>query len=161
MFVAELFVYRSLMPASADAVYAWHARPDALTKLTPPWESARVVERTGGIEQPGSRVKIQLRIGPLKQTWTAEHTEYQPGRMFRDVMVSGPFRSWQHTHLFIPETASSSWLEDRVKYEFPLSWFGRIVGGAYTRRRLTRMFAWRHRVTQEALQRENSSSTSW
>lgn len=159
LLVAELFVYRSLMPASAETVYAWHARPDALTRLTPPWENACVVESSGGIEQPGSRVKIQLRIGPLKQTWTAEHTEYQPGRMFRDVMVSGPFRSWQHTHLFVPETESSSWLEDRVEYEFPLGWFGKIVGGGYTRRRLARMFAWRHRVTHEALQQENSSPT--
>src|ERR1700737_919788 len=57
--VRELFVYRSQMPASADDVYAWHAKPDALTRLTPPWENARVIERTGSIEQLGSRVKIR------------------------------------------------------------------------------------------------------
>jgi hypothetical protein len=42
-------------------VYAWHTKPEALTQLTPPWENARFVERTGSIEQPGSRVKIRLR----------------------------------------------------------------------------------------------------
>ncbi len=78
--VRELFVFRSLMPASADATYAWHAQPDALTRLTPPRESARVVEHTGRIDQPGARVKIELRIGPLAQAWTAEPTGSQAGR---------------------------------------------------------------------------------
>jgi ligand-binding SRPBCC domain-containing protein len=108
--VSELFIYRTQMPASADVVYTWHAKPDALTRLTPPRENARVIERTGSIEQPGSRVKIRLRVGPLLQTWTAEHTACEPGRMFRDVMVDGPLRRWEHTHLFIPDGQDKSWL---------------------------------------------------
>jgi hypothetical protein len=149
--VNELFAYRSQMPASADDVYAWHARPDALTQLIPPWENARVIDSTGSIEQPGSRVKIQLRVGPFLPTWTSEHTACQPGRMFRDVMIAGPFRRWEHTHLFIPHGQNNSWLEDRVEYEFLLGWFGKLIGGAYTKRRLSRMFAWRHRVTAGAV----------
>jgi hypothetical protein len=156
--VSELFVYRSQIPASANAVYDWHARPDALTRLTPPWENARVIEQTGGIENVGSRVKISLRVGPFSQTWTAEHTACEPGRMFRDVMISGPFRRWEHTHLFIPNGENSSWLEDRVEYEFPLGWLGKLFGGAYTRRRLTRMFEFRHRVTAQAFHQKSAKS---
>ncbi len=149
--MSELFVHRSSMPASAEAVYAWHAKPDALTRLTPPWENARVIEQTGGIDQLGSRVKIRVRVGPITQVWTAEHTACEPGRMFRDVMISGPFRRWEHTHLFTSDGANSSWLEDRVEYEFPLGWLGKLVGGAYTQRRLALMFEFRHRVTTEAV----------
>lgn len=149
--MSELFVYRSRMPASADAVYAWHAEPEALTRLTPPWENAHVIEQTGGIAQVGSRVKIRVRVGPITQVWTAEHTACEPGRMFQDTMISGPFRRWVHTHLFIPDGPNSSWLEDRVEYEFPLGWLGKVVGGAYTRRRLSRMFEFRHHVTAEAV----------
>ena len=148
--MSERFVYRSKIPATAKAVYDWHALPDALTLLTPPWENARVMEQTGGIEDVGSRVKIRLRVGPFSQTWTAEHTACEPGRMFRDVMISGPFRSWEHTHLFIPQGENCSLLEDRVEYEFPLGWLGKLLGGYYTRKRLTRMFEFRHRVTLQA-----------
>jgi ligand-binding SRPBCC domain-containing protein len=147
----ELFVHRSHMAASAQALYDFHAEPDALQRLTPPWENAKVVEQTGGIEDLGSQVKIQLRVGPITQTWTAEHAACEPGKMFRDAMISGPFRKWEHTHLFIPDGQNASWLEDRVEYEFPLGWLGKLVAGAYTRRRLTRMFEYRHRVTAEAL----------
>jgi ligand-binding SRPBCC domain-containing protein len=149
--MSELFVYRSRMPVSAQALYDFHARPDALQRLTPPWENAKVVEQTGGIEDIGSRVKIQLRVGPIKQTWTAEHAACEPGHMFRDVMVSGPFRRWEHTHLFTSDGESSSFLEDRVEYEFPLGGLGKLFAGAYTRRRLARMFEYRHKITAEAL----------
>ena len=143
--MTQTFIYRSKMPAPADAVYRFHAEPDALERLTPPWEKARVVSRTGGIEQLGSRVTLRLSLGPLSKNWVAEHTACEPGKMFRDEMVSGPFHKWKHTHRFLPESATSSWLEDQVEYELPLGWLGGSFGRGYTRRRLQRMFAWRHK----------------
>jgi uncharacterized protein len=149
--MTEIFKFRSRIPASAAEVYRFHAEPDALERLTPPWEKARVVARTGSIEQRGSRTTLRVSVGPFSQDWVAEHSECVPGRMFRDVMLSGPFRRWEHTHEFLPDTPDSSWLEDRVEYEFPLGWLGNLIGGAYTRRRLQRMFAWRHKVTSDLL----------
>jgi ligand-binding SRPBCC domain-containing protein len=149
--MSEVFVFRSRMPASAEEVYRFHAEPDALERLTPPWEKARVVARTGGIEQAGSRTTLRVSVGPFSQDWIAEHRACEPGKMFRDVMVSGPFRRWEHTHEFQGETENSSWMEDRVDYEFPLGWLGRWIGGAYTRRRLQAMFEWRHKKTAEIL----------
>jgi ligand-binding SRPBCC domain-containing protein len=149
--LSEKFAYRSRLNASAETVYRWHALPDALQRLTPPWEKAEVLEQTGSIEQIGSRVGIRVGIGPISQIWTSEHTACDPGRMFEDSMVSGPFRRWVHTHLFIADGQGASWLEDRVEYEIPFGWLGRIVAGAYIKKRLGRMFAWRHRRTAEAL----------
>jgi len=149
--MGDMFIFRSRMPASADRAYAWHAQPEALSRLTPPWENATVYEQTGGIEDLGSRVKIRLKIGPLSQTWVAEHTAFERGRMFRDVMVSGPFKKWEHTHLFEPHGANASWLEDRVEYQMPFGWLGQTFGGWYARKRLTRMFTWRHAVTAKAV----------
>ena len=149
--MSEIFTFRSHMPASAEEVYRLHAEPDALERLTPPWEKVRVVGRTGGIEQPGAQTTFRLSVGPFSQEWIAEHTACVPGKMFRDVMVRGPFRRWEHTHEFQREGADSSWLEDRVEYEFPLGRLGRLVGGVYTQGRLQRMFAWRHKRTVEIL----------
>jgi len=149
--MSQLFTFRSKMPASAEAVYRFHAEPGALERLTPPWEKVRVVARTGGIETPGSRVTLRVSIGPFTQDWIAEHAACEPGKLFRDVMVSSPFRFWEHTHKFIPDTQNSSWLEDTVEYQFPFGWLGQLLAGAYTRRRLQRLFEWRHKVTVEAL----------
>lgn len=149
--MSETFTYRSKMPASAEVVYRFHAEPDALERLTPPWEKAQVVSRTGGIEKPGSKVTLRVSVGPFSQNWIAEHVACEPNKMFRDVMRSGPFRRWEHTHTFLPDTDRTSYLEDTVVYEFPLGWLGKFIGGAYTNRRLQRMFQWRHQTTAEAL----------
>lgn len=149
--MSETFIYRSRMPASAEAVYRFHAEPGALRRLTPPWEKAQVVAETGSFETPGSRVTLRVSVGPFRQDWIAEHVAVEPNRMFKDVMRTGPFRKWEHTHRFIPETDHSSWLEDTVEYEFPLGGLGELFGSTYTRRRLERMFHYRHAVTREDL----------
>ena len=46
--------------------------------------------------------------------------------------------------------AVTSVLRDEVEYELPLGVFGRIVGGAFARRELARLFAYRHLVTRAA-----------
>jgi ligand-binding SRPBCC domain-containing protein len=145
--------FQSRMPASADAVFRWHAEPGAFALLQPPWEKARIIERTGGIGQIGSRMTIRLSFGPFTKDWVAEHTACEPGRMFRDVMRSGPFRRSEHTHLFLPDPddAQASWLEDRTAYQLPLGWLGKLFAGAWTRRKLARLFAYRHRVTAQAV----------
>jgi uncharacterized protein len=149
--MSEIFAYRSKMPASAESVYRFHAEPDALEQLTPPWEKVRLVARTGSIERPGSKVTLRVSVGPFSQNWISEHTACDPKVMFRDVMRSGPFRRWEHTHRFIAETDYSSWLEDTVEYEFPFGWLGKLFGGTYTRWRLQRLFEWRHKTTAEQL----------
>jgi ligand-binding SRPBCC domain-containing protein len=145
-------VFRSRVPASAADVYRWHAQPETFARLQPPWGKAEVIERTGGIEDLGSRFTIRLKIGPFKQDWITEHIAFETGRMFEDIMISGPFHSWDHTHAFLqdPSDPHSSWLEDRIKYELPLGWLGKYVAGSWTHKRLRRIFAWRHRVTIEA-----------
>jgi uncharacterized protein (TIGR01777 family) len=135
------------LPASAWEAFRWHARPGALERLTPPWEEVSVLDRTGGIAEPGSRVSLTTRIGPFRKRWVAEHKDFVEGRMFRDVQVEGPFSRWEHTHTFRPEAADACTLEDRVDYALPGGWLGRTLGGGAVRRRLQRIFSYRHETT--------------
>ena len=64
----EHFVFRSPMPASADSVFAWHCRPGAFERLSPPWESVKVLECTGGVED-GGRVVLSVRAGGFWRRW--------------------------------------------------------------------------------------------
>jgi ligand-binding SRPBCC domain-containing protein len=144
-----IFEKRSRIAATPERVFAFHEAPDALERLTPPWEKARVVEKTGGIEA-GARVVLEAWIGPIKTRWVAEHTRYEKGRMFHDSQRSGPFRRFEHTHLMEPDGSGGCWLTDRIEYELPLGKLGEIGGGWIARRKLERMFAYRHDVTKRA-----------
>ncbi len=74
----EIFIRRVRIPAPAAEVFQWHAQPGALTRLTPPWESVEIVERSGGIEN-GGRVVLRMGLGPVSQQWVAEHRDYEAG----------------------------------------------------------------------------------
>src|SRR5262245_22369196 len=91
---SELFVRRSRIAAPAADVFAWHTRPGALARLTPPWEHVEVLEQHGGIEN-GARVVLRMGRGPLRTRWIAEHRDYIAGEQFRDVQVVGPFARWE------------------------------------------------------------------
>jgi len=142
----EIFTYRSRIDASAADVYAWHASPAALERLTPPGERVKVIERSGGIER-GDRVVIQFGRWPFRRTWVAEHEDFQAERYFSDTQISGPFAYWKHTHIFEPDGPSACFLEDRVEYAVPFGALGRWVAGCYVRRRLAKLFAYRHQAT--------------
>jgi ligand-binding SRPBCC domain-containing protein len=152
----EVFVRRTRIPAPAAAVFRWHDRPDAFEQLTPPWEHVRVVERTGGITD--GRMIIEMRIGPLRRRWVAQLVDFQPDRQFRDVQVEGPFARWEHTHTVEPDGPSACYLEDRIEYALPLGWLGSLLAGPFVRKKLDRLFAYRHHITAEALRAADPKS---
>jgi uncharacterized protein (TIGR01777 family) len=141
------YVRRSSLPFSAERAFAWHERPGALERLTPPFAPVRVLARSGEGIRPGARVVLRIPLGPAGVTWVAEHRDYVPGRLFRDVMVQGPFARWDHTHRFLPEGPAASVLEDRVLYELPGGALGDAVGRVFVPAMLAGMFGYRHRVT--------------
>jgi uncharacterized protein len=152
----KLFVAASSMEASAEVLFRWHAEPGALERLTPPWERVEMIERAAGIRD-GDHGAMWVYVGPLRLRWTFEHTGYIEGRQFRDVQTSGPFRRWEHTHMFIPQGAEACRLEDRIEYELPCGALGNFFGGWVVRRKLARVFEYRHRVTAEAMRKPHSS----
>jgi uncharacterized protein (TIGR01777 family) len=142
------------MPASAEDVYAWHARPGAFPRLIPPWENVTVAATEGHFGTDGYRVTVRTPVlGPIKGTWVAEVYDIRPGQQFRDRQLIGPFASWEHAHRFLPGGPDASILEDHVAYRLPLGVAGRLLGGGMVKRRLARMFAYRHALTASDLRR--------
>lgn len=143
---------RSAMPVSAAALFAWHERPGAFERLTPGFQPARVVSRTGGITD-GSRVTLRIPVGPVSTTWEMEHVGYIAGKEFRDVQRAGPFASWEHRHLMEPQADGTSVLDDTITYRLPLPPIGGFVADAYTREQLDGLLRWRHALTRADLER--------
>lgn len=142
------FIHRSLMPASAEELFAWHSRPGAFERLVPPWERLEIRRPVRSLAN-GDRAEVLMRIGPFRQRWIAEHHALPDGIGFRDVQLTGPFAKWEHTHRMTSADAgnSSSWLEDHIHYDVPFGTIGRALVGRHIRQSVERTFAYRHRVT--------------
>ena len=143
--------------APVDVLWAFHERPDVLELLQPPWERAEVLQPPRSLAA-GTRVVVRVRIGPIPVIFEAEHVACEPGRRFVDRMVRGPFRSWVHEHRFEPRGAGSRLIDD-VEYELPLGALGRLAGGAFAARKLERLFAYRHQVTRDHVERRQAGSS--
>jgi uncharacterized protein len=137
-----VFRHRIELDHPVEAVFAWHRRPGAFDRLSPPWENVRVKEKAGGIE-PGGRVILEMRKGPATLTWEVEHTAYEENRLFVDEQISGPFAAWRHEHRFEPLGPDRCALEDVVTWEAPLGALGETFGGGYIERSLDRLFRFR------------------
>jgi hypothetical protein len=151
------FVATTRIPASAEAVFDWHEAPGAFERLTPPWERVRVLRQQGGIRD-GARVALLVGPWPFALRWDLEHRDYQRGRSFTDLQLSGPFRYWKHVHRMIPQGPHASMLEDTIEYELPLGAIGRLLGRPFVERRLERLFAYRHAVTARRFEQELSKA---
>lgn len=142
------FIKESVIKAPPERVFGFHELPDALERLMPPWETAKIIQAAPNLE-PGSRAIIETSLfGPIKTRWTAEHTVYDPPRMFEDVQLSGPFKSWRHRHLISPHPDGSI-LRDEIEFDLPLGPLGAFVAPLAVLPRLEKLFEYRHRVTRE------------
>lgn len=138
----ESLIARVSLPVPVDEAFAWHERPGALERLSPPWERTRILEREGTIRD-GDRVVMSTSSAPGMRIEVVHH-DYVPGRSFSDEMVRGPFAQFAHRHDFVADGDDHSILEDNLSYELPLGALGRVVGGGFVGRQLEKMFAYRH-----------------
>ena len=143
------FKKESLIHASAERVFAFHEAPDAFGRLQPPWQTTEVIQPPTSLEV-GTRVILRVKVGPFWQTMVAEHVEYEPGKMFADRLIKGPFAAWLHRHVITPRGDDQCVLIDDIEYELPLGALGRAFGGGFARKNLERLFDYRHQVTREA-----------
>ncbi len=142
------FVKESVFNASPERVFAFHELPDAFERLMPPWEDAVIIQKAD-ISVIGSQAIIDTKIlGLLTVRWVAEHTAYNPPRMFEDTQVSGPFKSWRHRHIITPHP-DGAMLRDEIEYEPPMWFLGVIAAPVAVVPKLERMFDHRHIITRE------------
>ncbi|MFD2024411.1 TIGR01777 family oxidoreductase [Promicromonospora aerolata] len=122
-------VWSSVVGLPRSDVFAWHERPGAVARLTPPWLPVRIVREATSLADGEAVLGMP---GGLR--WVARHSGCVPPSRFVDELVSAPLRwgiRWRHTHEFHDEGARTR-ITDRVETTVPATL-------------LRAMFAYRHR----------------
>lgn len=156
--MVDTYIKRSPMPVPVDELFAWHQREGAFERLNPSFDPVEVESREGGLEV-GARTVLKMRVGVVWQRWVAVHTDYEPGRLFRDEQESGPFSTWRHTHRFEPGEGRSSVMHDEIEYALPMGAIGSALGTRFTRSALDRTFHYRHQLLKSDLDRHAAYAT--
>ena len=135
-------------PGEAFELYA-----DAfkLEDLTPPWLRFRVVTPPPVRMRPGTLIDYRLRLHGIPVRWRTRIEEWQPGRLFVDVQVSGPYSLWHHTHEFKPDGRGGTVIHDLVRYAMPLGPVGALAHALVVRRDLEQIFEFRRHAVERLL----------
>jgi hypothetical protein len=91
-------------------------------------------------------------LGRVPLRWVLENTDYQQGSRFEQKLVRGPFSAWYHTHVFFDDERGGTILRDEIDYELPLGPVGVWLLHARVRRRLGRLFKYRHQQTRKIVE---------
>ncbi|WKG00861.1 TIGR01777 family oxidoreductase [Mycolicibacterium sp. HK-90] len=136
-------MYSSIVEAPQEDVFAWHSRPGAFARLSPPWQAMRLKSEAASLRD--GRAELAL---PGGLRWVAEHQAdaYDPPRRFADKIGSrGPaslpaalVMRWNHVHDFEAIDDTHTRMVDRVETPAP---------GHFLRP----MFAYRHRQLADDL----------
>jgi uncharacterized protein len=129
--------YSSVVDTPIDEVFAWHGRPGALTRLSPPWAPVRPGQEASSLKD--GRAVLLL---PGGARWVAQHQPdgYDPPRQFVDQLVPGGLSStalarvvsWRHVHGFHEAGDGATRVSDDVQTNVPEA-------------ALRQMFGYRHR----------------
>lgn len=132
------------LPVSVETAFAWHARPGAFHRLTPPWEPVEVIDKQGTIRN-GDTLVLRIK-GFVQQQWHARHEGYVENVQFQDRQEKGPFGHWFHSHKFESQGDSQARLTDEISYQLPMGQLGETFGSGFVKSKLDAMFAYRNRV---------------
>ena len=144
------FEHELTLPHPREQVFAWHERPGAIVRLTPPGLGRVETEPTDGIKDGSTtvlRMAIPGSVGKAGIKWTAQHSGYQPPEKFEDEMTAGPMKAWHHTHRFADTPDGGTVIQDEIELELPAVAVGpaRMIGERIALRELSRVWAYRDR----------------
>ena len=135
--------FSSVVDTPRDEVFAWHARPGAINRLSPPWSPLRVISEAASLKDGHAELALP---GGLR--WVADHQAdlYDPPRRFVDTIGSDGLASlparlavrWRHTHEFDDLGDNRTRVIDRVDTPVPAA-------------ALRPMFVYRHRQLADDL----------
>lgn len=112
---------------------------------------------TRGIIGPNQTVTWRGRHFGLMLEHTSLIDRYDPPRYFRDVMIKGHFRSFEHEHLFEPFSDGSTIMRDRLQFAAPLGPLGWLAEKLVLKTYLTRFL----RERNETIKRVAESQSEW
>jgi len=149
--MSKYFKFATHFSCTQKYLFDWHEQAGAFQRLVPPWKSIQVVESDYQITN-GSRTIFSVGIGPVRAKWEAVHQGYQYPDRFVDVQKSGPFRSWEHRHLFSGHP-DGCLLTDDVTYKLPAGILGKWLLSKKIEEDVEQMFRFRHHRTKNDLSR--------
>lgn len=130
------------VPHTPDEVFPFFCDENNLEKLTPEFLKFKVLQKSTPQIVTGTIIDYRLSLYGLPFYWKTEIKDWEPGIKFVDTQLKGPYKTWHHTHEFLP-FAGGTLLRDRVLYRLPMGLLGNLVAGMKVKLDVMKIFSFR------------------
>ena len=145
--------------ASQQACFDAARDLDLHRKSIPDSEEEAVGGRLSGQIEMGEEVTWRARHFGVRQHFTSKITAFDAPSHFRDSMVRGAFKSFDHDHYFEPRDGGTV-MHDVLVFVAPLGALGRIAEKLFLRRYVERLLVQRAAILKESIERSAYRSQS-
>lgn len=142
--MAKTWTLRSSLwvPHTPEAVFPFFAEAENLETLTPPWLSFRILTPRPIPMHQGVTIDYRIALHGLPMRWRTLISRYEPGKVFVDEQLRGPYAIWRHTHTFAAQDGGTL-LGDEVVMRPKGGPLAPFVFAWFVRRDVERIFQFR------------------
>lgn len=131
-----------IIPRPREEVFRFFSDAANLERLTPAFLRFSIISPKPIAMRTGALIDYRILLFGVPVRWRTRIEEFEPGRRFVDLQLSGPYRFWRHTHEFFDHPGGTR-MTDRVEYEVPLGPLGVLAREVFVGRTLERIFDYR------------------
>lgn len=140
-----MYQYKTVqwLPIPVSEAWTFFSSPMNLSKITPPELALNI--RTPMAHDIYNGMYIDYTVKPIwgiPMKWKTEINQVSVGACFMDRQIKGPYKKWEHTHLF-EEKEGGVYMTDIVNYELPFGLWGRFMHKIWIRSKIVSIFEYR------------------
>lgn len=121
-----LYKHTFIVQAPLEKVAEFHRASASMALITPPPVVVRIHKAPLTLVE-GDEMHFTLWLGPLPLHWLAKISNASDGG-FTDKQIKGPFKVWEHQHLFQSISPERTRIIDQVRAEPKEHWFWNVIG---------------------------------
>jgi len=140
-----------VIKAGLRELFNFHLNTQNITIISSPFPVIEKIEMSSNPLKTDSTVSLLLNFLIFRQNWIMKISEVKPFEVVTDIQVKGPFKVWEHKHIF-EGTKAGVKMTDNIIFSPPWGVIG-LLTLPLLYLQLYLMFSDRHRRTRNFFER--------
>lgn len=144
--MSKIYVLKQVqkIPVTIEEAWSFFSDPQNLLTITPPFLQLKIKNLVPAkLIFKGQEITYTVKpLFSIPLSWKTVITEVEPGKMFVDNQIKGPYKIWHHRHIF-KEIDEGVEMTDIVQYQLPFGWLGTLAHSITVKKKLQDIFTYR------------------